>query len=206
MRKRDWLVDLSACALGLVVGLGLLASMGLYPAPESPAPEVVPADAESWVNGPDALLIPAQTGPDYDIPDESEAIEEAVMATLGTENERTAFGYNATYVLRVLTAEAGYDEEVAHGVAQCLFNTCVKLNNTVTPEDVCHLYQYAEPLSWYSETAAEALRDVLLGGRMYAPVEDATVFYNPSYGWSSYHESCEFITEINGVRFFREVD
>ena len=51
---------------------------------------------------------PAET--DYlEDPNESEKIAAAVIATIGTDREVECFGYNATYVLKMLTAECGDD-------------------------------------------------------------------------------------------------
>lgn len=138
-------------------------------------------------------------------PNESEMIAIACANTVGTESEVDVIGYNMTYVMQVITAEGGTDREVCLACAQALFNTCVKLQAKYNPEEVCEKYQYTQPADFISDEARYACEQIFLYGNMYDKVEDATIFYNPSYGWSAYHESQEFVCEINGVNFYREV-
>lgn len=139
-------------------------------------------------------------------PNESELIAQACIASIGTNREIETIGYNMTYVMKVITAEGGTDQEVCLGCAQSLYNTYIKLNSYYTPEEILEEYQYTKPEDWISDEARYACEQIFIYGNMYDKVEDATVFYNPSYGWSSYHESQEFICEINGVNFYREIN
>ena len=138
-------------------------------------------------------------------PNESELIAQACIASIGTDREIETIGYNMTYVMQVITAEAGTDKEMCLGCAQALFNTYIKLNSHYNPEEVCEKYQYTQPADWISDEARYACEQIFIYGNMYDAVDDATIFYNPSYGWSAYHESQEFVCEINGVNFYREV-
>lgn len=110
------------------------------------------------------------------------------------------------YILRVLTTEGGHNYEVCVAVAQCLYNTCEKYDWEYTPAQIIELYQYAYPANFISEEALTAYDRIFLEGFVCTPVEDATIFYAPEYCHSAYHESQIFITEINGVRFFKECD
>lgn len=135
-----------------------------------------------------------------------EAYESKLISSIGTNREIETIGYNITYVMKVITAEGGTDQEVCLGCAQSLYNTYIKLNSYYTPEKILEEYQYTQPEDWISDEARYACEQIFIYGNMYDKVEDATVFYNPSYGWSSYHESQEFVCEINGVKFYREIN
>lgn len=135
-----------------------------------------------------------------------EAYESKLISSIGTNREIETIGYNMTYVMKVITAEGGTDQEVCLGCAQSLYNTYIKLNSYYTPEKILEEYQYTQPEDWISDEARYACEQIFIYGNMYDKVEDATVFYNPSYGWSSYHESQEFVCEINGVNFYREIN
>lgn len=137
-------------------------------------------------------------------PNESVMIAIACASAVGTESEVEVIGYNMTYVMQVITAEGGTDREMCLACAQALFNTCVKLQSKYNPEEVCEKYQYTQPASFISDEARYACEQIFLYGNMYDKIEDATIFYNPKYGWSTYHESQEFVCEINGVNFYRE--
>ena len=188
---------------GLAIGAALFGTVAVRSAAQ--ASESAPVAAAALPE-PVQEHHPITVMPDYESLGESELIARAVIATIGTEREESCFGFSATYVLQVLTAEAGYDEELARGIAQCICNTTNKLQSRYTPVEVCRMYRYADPVSWYSDAAYNAFCDIMVRGEVCEAVEDATVFYNPIYGYSEYHESCELVTEINGVRFFREVD
>ena len=138
-------------------------------------------------------------------PSEAELIALACVESIGTETELETIGYNMTYVMQVITAEGGTDQDMCLACAQALFNTCVKLQAKYNPEEVCEKYQYTQPASFISDEARYACEQIFLYGNIYEKVEDATIFYNPKYGWSAYHESQEFVCEINGVNFYREV-
>lgn len=110
------------------------------------------------------------------------------------------------YVLRVLTAEAGTDELLCGCIAQALYNACEKHDWKYTPAEMMRKYQYTNPASWVSEAAERAYDEVFCCGYVYGSIGKATVFYAPQYCSSDYHESQRFVVEINGVRFFEEVN
>lgn len=139
-------------------------------------------------------------------PNESELIAQACIDTIGTEKEIETIGYNMSYVMKVITAEGGTDQDMCFACAQALFNAYIKHQAKYNPEEMCRKYQYTQPAEWISDEARYACEQIFLYGNMYDKVEDATVFYNPSYGWSAYHESQELVCEINGVNFYRETN
>jgi len=110
------------------------------------------------------------------------------------------------YIVRVITTEGGYDHDICMAVTQCLYNTCEKYDWKYTPAQIIEMYQYAYPSSFISEEALDAYRQIFLEGIVCVGVGEATIFYAPKYCHSAYHESQIFVTEINGVRFFKERD
>lgn len=109
------------------------------------------------------------------------------------------------YVLRVLTAEAGTDEVLCGCVAQALYNACERYDWAYSPAEMMVKYQYTDPASWVSAEAERAWDEVFCSGVVWDCVGKATVFYAPQYCESAYHESQRFVVEVNGVRFFEEV-
>jgi hypothetical protein len=112
------------------------------------------------------------------------------------------------YVLRVLTAEAGHDLRLCYAVAQCLYNSCEKEGWRYTPAEIMRKYKYTSPSSWVSDEARQAYRDVFVYQERVYPLyeEKALYFYAPRYvSGTPWHESQRFVCEINGVRFFGEV-
>lgn len=103
-------------------------------------------------------------------------------------------------VLKIITAESGTNKDLCYGVTQALFNGCIK--EDCTPLEATKLYKYTSPVDWYSDEAYQAFNDIFVNGEMYQLVEDALYFYAPKYVQSDWHESMNFIIEIDGVRFF----
>lgn len=142
----------------------------------------------------------------YEDADESDRIAAAVIASIGTDREQECFGYNASYVLRVLTAEAGSDGELAWACATALFNECVASGNTLTAEEACKAYRWTSPADYISDEALTYFCKALVRGEFYDGLDGATLFYAPNVcGWSDYHESQQFVCTVNGVKFFKEV-
>lgn len=149
----------------------------------------------------------------YEDPNESEKIAAAVIATIGTEREQECFGYDATYVLKMLTAECGDDGDLCWAVATAIFNECVKLNNRYTPVDVisgsndANYHLTAEPADFISEAALTYFCKVFVRCDLCPEIGKANVFYNPELvDGVPFHETQEYVTTISGVRFFREVE
>lgn len=131
----------------------------------------------------------------------------ADLVTLAAENTTPAPERDSgtDYVLRVLTAEAGTDEVLCGCVAQALYNACERYGWAYSPAEMMVKYRYTDPASWVSAEAEKAWDEVFMSGVTWDCVGKATVFYAPRYGESAYHESQRFVVEINGVRFFEEV-
>lgn len=129
---------------------------------------------------------------------------EEIAANVPVEEDEpvpyTPAPFNEDYVVRVLTAEAGADEDLCYAVAQCILNASRR--DGLNPEEVLYAYGYTGPASWVSEAARRAYDDVLCSGVTYPAVEDALYFYAAAYCASEWHETQRFITEIRGVRFF----
>ena len=116
-----------------------------------------------------------------------------------------ALEYDYDYVCRVVMAETGgeYNEDLTLAVCQAIMNAATE--NSWTPEEVCNNYQYTSPHPYTSDFIQEICDRVFLYGEVYEDSGNAQVFYNPSYGHSSYHESQIFVCEIGGVRFFERL-
>ena len=110
---------------------------------------------------------PPVYGVSYENPNESELIAQACIASIGTDREIETIGYNMTYVMQVITAEAGADREMCLGCAQALFDTCVKYQAKYNPEEVCEKYQYTQPANWISDEARYACEQIFIYGNMY---------------------------------------
>lgn len=120
------------------------------------------------------------------------------------EDEEANVDYE--YIVRVITTEGEYDKEICLAVTQCLYNACEKYDWKYTPRQMLEMYHYTYPSNVISNEAMDAYYAIFVAGEKYSAVQDATIFYAPKYCNSTYHESQIFVTEINGVRFFKECD
>lgn len=109
--------------------------------------------------------------------------------------------YDYEKVMRVVTQEAGDDLDLCLATCQCIMNAC---NATgLNPEEVIDTWGYTFPADWVSEASATACSQILCSGETYDPVGNANVFYSTWGGfYSEWHETQEYITTLNGVRFF----
>lgn len=125
---------------------------------------------------------------------------------IGEEDEKDVFGYDATYVINIITAEAGGDGiDQCLAVAQCIYNAQKFLEFEHTPEEICEKYKYCKPAKNPVKDALDAFIQIFIDKEFYEDVGDATVMYNPTIcGWSNYHESQIYVTTINDVRYFKE--
>ena len=125
---------------------------------------------------------------------------------IGEEDEKDVFGYDATYVINIITAEAGGDGiDQCLAVAQCIYNAQKFLEFEYTPEEICEKYKYCKPAKEPVQDAIDAFIQIFIDNEFYEDVGDATVMYNPTIcGWNKYHESQIYVTTINDVRYFKE--
>lgn len=125
---------------------------------------------------------------------------------IGEEDEKDVFGYNATYVINIITAEAGGDGiDQCLAVAQCIYNAQKFLEFEYTPEEICEKYKYCKPAKEPVQDAIDAFIQIFIDNEFYEDVGEATVMYNPTIcGWNKYHESQIYVTTINDVRYFKE--
>lgn len=122
--------------------------------------------------------------------------------------------YEYELVTNIVCGEAGnqpYWGKVA--VASCILNACLFENKR--PEDIQKMYGYAgwksieefeaECLKAYENTiladeVREAVEQVFNRGEVYS--DNVYWFYNPSAGYSSFHESMNYIDTIGNHKFF----
>ena len=140
-------------------------------------------------------------------PLESEAIEAAVLASVGTEYEEDTFGYNFTELAKIISAEGGEDYDTCWYVATCLMTAQLKTGLRFTPTEVADMQRFADPADTYTEEAYNACVEVFLRGNRAPEVKDATVFHCLGRGNTNYHdgELCEWVTEHNGVDYYVEL-
>lgn len=175
---------------------------------ENHVPEIAVCSNAEW----EAAHPPKTAETEYlEDPFEGEKIAAAVIATIGTEREEECFGFDATYVLKMLTAECGDDSDLCWAVATAIFNECVKLGNRYTPVDVINgnndakYHLTAEPADYISEAALTYFCKVFVRCDLCKDIGKATLFYNPAYMLTiPSHEQHKYITTISGVRFFEE--
>lgn len=125
---------------------------------------------------------------------------------IGEEDEEDVFGYDATYVINIITAEAGGDGiDQCLAVAQCIYNAQKFLEFEYTPEEICEKYKYCKPAKKPVQDAIDAFIQIFIDNEFYEDVGEATVMYNPTIcGWNNFHESQIYVTTINDVRYFKE--
>lgn len=140
-------------------------------------------------------------------PLEAEAIEAAVLATIGTEYEEDAFGYSFTELAKIISAEGGEDYDTCWYVATCLMTAQMKTGLRFTPTEVADMQRFADPADTYTKEAYNACVEVFLRGNRAPEVKDATVFHCLGRGNTNYHdgELCEWVVEHNGVDYYTEL-
>ena len=111
----------------------------------------------------------------------------------------------------VVAGEAGgHSYELMKAVAQCM---AISMDmRGMSADEVRRDHQYHgykpeleqdDPYAW--AMVCSAVSEIFDDGNfvVYEPIE---YFYNPSYGGGDFHEKMDFIIEIEGVRFFRDVE
>ena len=111
----------------------------------------------------------------------------------------------------VVAGEAGgHSYPLMKAVAQCM---AISMDmRQMSADEVRHEHQYlgynpdleqTDPYAW--AMVCSAVSEIFDDGNfvVYEPIE---YFYNPSYGGGDFHEKMDFIVEIEGVRFFRDVE
>lgn len=111
----------------------------------------------------------------------------------------------------VVAGEAGgHSYPLMKAVAQCM---AISMDmRGMSADEVRRDHQYHgykpeleqdDPYAW--NMVCSAVSEIFDDGNfvVYEPIE---YFYNPSYGGGDFHEKMDFIVEIDGVRFFRDVE
>lgn len=111
----------------------------------------------------------------------------------------------------VVAGEAGgHSYPLMKAVAQCM---AISMDmRGMTADEVRHEHQYHgynpgleqdDPYAW--AMVCSAVSEIFDDGNfvVYSPIE---YFYNPSYGGGNFHEKMDFAIEIEGVRFFSDVE
>lgn len=144
----------------------------------------------------------------YDAASKLAAETNEIATKVASDLERhaeTPLNFDFDGLCRIITAEGGHDYTVCHSVATACYNAWIDGGCELDPVQVCCDYQYAAPASFISDEARDACNAVFVDGQRCNEIGKSTIFYNPLFGWSNYHESQRFVVELNGVRFFEEV-
>ena len=110
------------------------------------------------------------------------------------------FAYERELIAGVVMNEAGgecYEGKCA--VAQCILNACIIANKPFSEVRWDYGYKYEKKPS---EAVLQAVDDVFLNG-VRVTDEPILYYYNPAYGYSSFHESQTFVMTIEHHRFFK---
>lgn len=133
--------------------------------------------------------------------------QEALIAAIGTENERLVWGFNVSDLIRIIANEGGDFYDVCWDAATCVLNTQSKYDFKLTPDEVCYKYKYdvrnLNKSALAYENARQAVIEVFVYGNTDSRVGNSTIFCMSSC-YSPYHESQIFCSEIHGVRYFIE--
>lgn len=106
-------------------------------------------------------------------------------------------------VASVVTAEAGGEPFAGMvAVAQCILQSSE--DDGIRPDEAVEKYKYTKNRPEPTEEALEAVQAVFDFGHV-ATTEPIKYFYSPNRVQSKWHETQEFVVEINGHRFFAEV-
>lgn len=120
-------------------------------------------------------------------------------------------GHDRYIVECVVAGEAGgHSYPLMKAVAQCMAISMDMRGMTADEVRTEHRYsgynpslEQTDPYAWF--LVQSAVSEIFDEGNfvVYEPIE---YFYNPSYGGGNFHEKMDFIIEIDGVRFFRDVE
>ena len=110
------------------------------------------------------------------------------------------FDYERQLIASVVMNEAGYecyDGKVA--VAQCILNACMQAQKKFSEVRWSYGYKYEKTPS---QAVLQAVDDVFLNG-VRVTDEPILYYYNPAYGYSSFHESQVYVMTIQHHSFFK---
>lgn len=144
--------------------------------------------------------------------DEEHESVDAMLARLTAQVPFMPISDADRYVVEcVVAGEAGgHSYPLMKAVAQCM---AISMDmREMSADEVRREHQYhgynprleqTDPYAW--AMVCSAVSEIFDDGNfvVYEPIE---YFYNPSYGGGDFHEKMDFIIEIEGVRFFRDVE
>jgi len=153
-------------------------------------------DHQTAIGKPEAIAAAAIKEPAVEIIQKPAAQEPAARYEL-TAEERKA-------IESVVTAEAVGEPFAGQiAVAQCILTACEKDN--IGPIEALKKYKYAKSRPAPTNSVTDAVAAVFDDG-WYVTTDPILYFYAPNRVASSWHESQDFVIEINGHRFFAEAN
>lgn len=196
-----------ACILWLVIIVAVFIAMVVFPSPKAKAVEINKLDHIQSVT---AISMEHLS---YDTLMKKIQNEDLALAEIEPKSQPVypLTDYERWLVESIVTGESGnqpYDGKVA--VASCILNACIKDN--LRPAEVQAAYGYA---GWYdinsyananptmAQEVKQAVSQVFDDGQVLSG--EILWFYNPDYGYSSFHESQSFVIKIGGHKFFKPI-
>lgn len=153
-------------------------------------------DRQTTIEQPAAIVTAAIKKPAAEIIQKPAAQEPAARYEL-TAEERNV-------IESVVTAEAVGEPFAGQiAVAQCILTACEKDN--IGPIEALKKYKYAKSRPAPTSSVMDAVAAVFDDG-WYVTAEPILYFYAPDRTASKWHESQDFVIEINGHRFFAEAN
>jgi hypothetical protein len=191
--RRTYVVG--ACALAIMGGVTALLIHACAPsntalaAEGSPIPISTPAETPAATNA-DMMMVDVRK------------LAQAWANEGGFELRYEISNKERDLISRVVMAEAGGEPFAGQvAVAQCILDTCEQ--DGIRPAAVIERYQYAPGRPDPSDSVVEAVSAVFDRGFTVCK-EPILYFYNPAKATSPWHESKQFVIEINNHRFFAE--
>lgn len=152
---------------------------------------------------------PAETRPVYLFSDNAAPVNMQGMTEAWAAEAKMEKRYDLTdaerwEVASVVTAEAEGEPFAGKvGVAQCILQACE--DDGIRPAEALVKYSYAKTRPEPTEEALDAVQDVFDFGHV-ATTEPIKYFYAPARCQSEWHESQDFVLQINGHKFFKEAE
>lgn len=148
----------------------------------------------------------------YQLADACMLVDDGTLTALGADIPFMPISDDDRYVVECMVAgeAGGHSYELMKAVAQCI---AISMDlRQMSADEVRQEHQYhgynpgleqTDPSAW--TMVCSAVSEIFDDGNfvVYEPIE---YFYNPSYGGGDFHEKMDFIIEIEGVRFFRDVE
>lgn len=192
--------------LGLIIGLTLTAFVAIAISAEKTEHSggIGVQAAEPTV--PDTVIVKVQKTYVFEngegTPVDMQSMTSAWAAEAGFEKRYDLTDAERWEIASVVTAEAGGEPFAGKvAVAQCILQACE--DDDIRPDVAVVKYKYCKSRPEPTKEALEAVQAVFDFGQVVTS-EPIKYFYAKAITYSAFHESQDFVIEINGHRFFKE--